>query len=170
MTRSPAKRYEPIWRDRVIYWVFRVLDVVIFRRDDPVAPEYIKGPWCEKCGRWWLDGQPRSTGLLCRCGASDPIVLERQTRSWGLPPGAGALGVDMGILLAGMVVMSGMARKRPEWWKALGLESRPADEDEARRAYKRALGDAHPDRGGSRQQMEAVAKAWTHAERDYAHG
>lgn len=166
MNRSPAKRYEPIWRDRVIYWFFRVFDRLF---DGDTAPAYIKGPWCATCGRWWKDGQPLTMGLLCRCGTSDPIVLEQQTRSWGLPPGAGALGVDMGILLAGMVVMAGMA-KRPEWWKALGLEERPADPEEAKKAYRQAQFSAHPDHGGSREQMEAVDKAWALAERDYAHG
>jgi N-glycosylase/DNA lyase len=76
-------------------------------------------------------------------------------------------GIDpfLAMLAAGALLLS---RKRSPWWVAFGLESRPESPEDAKRAFKRALGASHPDRGGSREQMEKMRRAWAIAERDYA--
>ena len=50
-----------------------------------------------------------------------------------------------------------------EWWQAFGV-AQSASLDECRLAYRRAAAVAHPDRGGSNQQMIALNQAWQRAQ------
>ena len=46
------------------------------------------------------------------------------------------------------------------WWSELGLRERPATTADLRRAYHKAAKLAHPDRGGTDEQMARVVKAF----------
>lgn len=56
------------------------------------------------------------------------------------------------------------------WWSELGLSERPATADDLRRAYRNAAKLAHPDRGGTAEQMARVAKAFEDGERFFGGG
>jgi len=170
VNRSPSKRYEPSWRNYLMYGLLLVVEV--FARDG-VAGWYMEGPWCRRCYRNWRDDWPGRKGVKCSCGATDPVALKAWEAA-NLPPsyqGFGLGGADPWTALLGAALIgAAMGAKRREWWKGLGLEERPADAEEAKKAYRQAQFSAHPDHGGSREQMESVDKAWAHAERDYARG
>lgn len=50
-----------------------------------------------------------------------------------------------------------------DWWEVLGV-ARTASLDDLRAAYRRAASAAHPDRGGSNDQMARVNAAWAKAQ------
>lgn len=154
--RSPVKRYEPGWRNFVMYAVMLIVDV--FWGDDEedhgAAAFYVQGPWCLACNRLWPDGPDSYKVALCKgCCACDPLMAKRLAEE--------ARGRRARYGVYGAAAQAGVP-----WWRAFGLDDRPADRDFAYRAYKRALGDAHPDRGGNREQMDKVRAAWRLAEYD----
>ncbi len=52
---------------------------------------------------------------------------------------------------------------RSEWFQTLGVTP-TASLDECRAAYRRAAGEAHPDRGGSHERMAKINAAWATAQ------
>ena len=165
---SPVKLYVPTWRVRVRYWVLRAFDLV-FRGD--AAASYLEGPWCKQCQRWWPVHPLASKDVLCPCGATDPLAVRRMEEGAGLPRGTGSILLDSPMAFLGaMLIQAASAHPLLVWWPAFGADARPQTLEDAKRLYKRALHSAHPDRGGSREQMEKVQAAWALAEKDYARG
>lgn len=172
MSRSPNKRYDWRWKQWPLYAVFWIVGLVI--RDRGVADFYRKGPWCAKCGRLWTDqGRPEKRLSCSGCGLSDPVAQDEFERAQCLPSGSTSslLGLPLWALYFAVAarMLSAMPKRSASdpWWRHLGLQHRPDTAEEARVAYRLALSQAHPDHGGSREQMEKVRKAWESAERHY---
>lgn len=165
---SPAKLYVPNWKIRARYWVLRAFDLVL---RGGAAASYLEGPWCKQCHRWWPVHPLASKDVLCPCGATDPLAVKRMEERAGLKPGTGPLLLDNPLGFLGALLVSRlMAPPGAPWWAAFGTDERPETLEDAKRLYKRALRTSHPDRGGSREQMEKVQGAWAKAEKDYARG